>query len=455
MTLSSLEIIGYRGFQTRQKLVLAQPNGKEGGGLTILTGANNSGKSSILECLRAKSGSRPISFTAGARNLQVDEVEIVYKQGETHETIRSVSKGSSETKKDGRIETKVFVLPSRRAFNPYFSKIIWSRDDYVDNSPLPAQRASTLNHFESRLLNILNDPDEFNGLVGKVLGFSPHWTIDQSDQGSYFLKFFNGDHSHSSDGMGEGIVSIFSIVDALYDSGDGDLIVIDEPELSLHPSLQKRLCALLLEFSARRQIVISTHSPYFVSLEALSAGATLARVNTGADGTKVHQLSPDAITAISKLAQGNLNNPHVLGLDARELFFQEDGIILTEGQEDVLLYPVVAGQLDRELPGSLFGWGAGGAHNIQHLCKILEDLGFDKIAALLDYDKVEVASDLRTKFPRFFFGTIPANDVRTKKARKASSEVTGLLNGDLVLRPEYVNEIEKLLDELTVHMRKS
>lgn len=69
--------------------------------------------------------------------------------------------------------------------------------------------------------------------------------------------------------MGEGIVSIFAIVDSLYDSKPGDVIVIDEPELSLHPALQKRVNNLLCRFASDRQIVVSTHSPYFIDLKAL------------------------------------------------------------------------------------------------------------------------------------------------------------------------------------------
>ena len=55
--------------------------------------------------------------------------------------------------------------------------------------------------------------------------------------------------------MGEGIVSIFAIVDSLYDSKKDDVIVIDEPELSLHPALQKRVFSLISEFSKDRQII--------------------------------------------------------------------------------------------------------------------------------------------------------------------------------------------------------
>jgi predicted ATP-dependent endonuclease of OLD family len=284
------------------------------------------------------------------------------------------------------------------------------------------------------------------------LGFEPQWTIDQSDQGQYFLKFFNGEHSHSSDGMGEGIISVFAIVDSLHDATPGDVVVIDEPELSLHPGLQKRVAHLLSQFSKDRQIIISTHSPYFVDLRALAVGGDLARITTSELGTQIHQLSTSAKDAIQRLSDGNLYNPHVFGLDAKELFFQEDCIILTEGQEDVLLYPRIAQQLDAKLSGNFFGWGAGGAGNIVHLCRILKDLGFLKVASLLDGDKRAEAERLSKEFPDYFFDCIPAKDIRTKPARKSTDEVSGLLDEKLTLKGEFADALNELFYRLSKHM---
>lgn len=452
MSLTKLEIWGYRGFTVPRCLEFATPNGSEGSGLTMLTGSNNAGKSSILECLRARAGNQSVSFTTGTRNADVEAVEIKYTVNGKNEFIKSLTKGSSETSKKVDDSFHIFVLPSRRAFNPYFGRNALSREQYLTASSLPPQRSSVLSNFEYRIFNTLKDPAKFNALLKEALGFDPIWTVDQSDQGNYFLKFFNGKHSHSSDGMGEGIISIFAIIDSLYDSKPNDVIVIDEPELSLHPSLQKRLLSLLLRFSKDRQIIVSTHSPYFVNLRALVSGGHLARIESTEDGTQIHQLSEASKNAIRRLSEGNLYNPHVFGLDAREIFFQEDGIILTEGQEDVLLFPKVAQQLNVSLPGNLFGWGAGGASNISHLCSILADLGFKKVAALLDGDKAHELVNLTQDFPEYFFASLPAKDIRTKPPRSATDEVQGLLDENLVLKSEFVEEMTKIFFQLSDHM---
>ena len=72
MLISTLDIIGFRGFAQEQTLHFAQPNGAVGSGLTIIVGPNNGGKSTIVESLRALStsfnASDPIRFSEGKRN---------------------------------------------------------------------------------------------------------------------------------------------------------------------------------------------------------------------------------------------------------------------------------------------------------------------------------------------------------------------------------------------------
>jgi len=449
MTLKFIEIFGYRGFKENARLDFAAPNGNSGSGLTILTGPNNSGKSSVLECLRTRSGHENVSFTSGTRNSSIESVEIKFHTNNGVEILKSLTRGSSETVReniDPMVE--IFVLPSRRTFPPYFGRQTLNRREYLNNSALPPQRAAMLNNFAFRLFNIHKAPQKFNELLKEALGFEAKWTLDLSDQGQHFVKFFNGEHTHSSDGMGEGIVSIFSILDSLYDSSPGNVIVIDEPELSLHPSLQKRLKGILLRYAKDRQIIISTHSPYFVDVQAIAMGAHLARIVTTQNGTKIHQLSSESKDIILALAKNNLHNPHIFGLDARELFFLEERVILTEGQEDVMLFPTIFDQLEVPSPGNFFGWGAGGASNVIKLCTILKDLGFSKVAALFDGDKTEEAQRCRQKFPEYYFSCIPAKDIRNKKARKATEKIEGLLDDNYVVKGEFFIEAKAIAWEL-------
>ena len=55
------------------------------------------------------------------------------------------------------------------------------------------------------------------------------------------------------------------------------------------------------------------------------------------------------MTDIRKLR--DFTNPHVLGLNASEVFFLRDRVILVEGQEDVACYRSMASQLKMDLGG--------------------------------------------------------------------------------------------------------
>ena len=315
MNFSNITIFGYRGFEVEQEIQLAIPNGSYGSGLTVLVGPNNSGKSTIVESFRAMSQRNTPSFTEGKRNRNSgDIVSIKIRDTENNELeLRTVERGGSEST---RIENgisdndiRIFTLPSRRAFSPYFSKGAQTREVYIVNSTLPAIRGQEMPNFYTRLFNIISP--------------LPSWYIEQDDSGQYYLKFNYQGHAHNSDGLGEGIVSIFSIVDALYDSESGDTIVIDEPELSLHPSLQKKLLRVLCEFSEDRQIVISTHSPFLIEWESVINGGEICRAVKKNGRINVYRLSDDSKTNIRGLLT-NLNNPHILGLDAKEIFFLDE-----------------------------------------------------------------------------------------------------------------------------------
>lgn len=426
MSLQKLELVGLRGFATQQELSFAIPNGNPGSGLTTLVGPNNGGKSTVVEALRALAASspqdpsQPQSFTEGRRNKRADDritIRATNVDGGVG-GLRTVESGGSETEwHPSTVDERIFVLPSRRYFNPSFMKSTLTRDRYISYYGLPLTRGAPLEQFGARLFQVQQNRAAFDAEVGKVIRPVPKWTIDQQDLGQYYLKLETSGQYHSSEGMGEGLVSLLIIVDALYDSTPDDVIVIDEPELSLHPSLQRRLSALLGEYAADRQIVIATHSPYFVGFDALLNGARIARLHLEDGSSAISTLSELTVKRLSRFLN-NYNNPHVLGLDAREAFFLEDEVILVEGQEDVVFYKRIADQLDIQIEGNFFGWGVGGADNMRVIAALLDELGFEKVVGLLDGNRASLLPKLREEFPQYQFHAIPADDIRTKRLRQ-------------------------------------
>lgn len=473
-----LSVEGYRGFQHAQTLNLARPNGQPGSGLTIIVGANSSGKSTVVEAMHyfsmAIAGS-PISFPTFSRNSILDSVTLTL-ESERYGTLEvcSSTRGASIT--DVSIPNvwsgatgapEVLVTPSRRSFSPLFPDMGMSASNWYQYSNGPA-RGAQRDEFTGRLTAIAQDPKmraEFNQILERVVGRPTEWTIDEISLGQRYLKLRVGEQGfHNSEGMGEGLLSLFFIVVALLDSTPGSVVAIDEPELSLHPQLVRRLQKVFSDFGKDRQIIIATHSPLLLDWADIDNGASVARVHKSENMSKISQANPHSLKAVAKNSgMRDLNQPHTLGSEAKESFFFEDHILLLEGQEDVVYLPRALESLElRQIP-NIFGWGSGGAEKMPPLAALLAELGFEKIAALLDGDHnqgtLDALKTLNDIGPQVLAVAHPAPDIRSKKAKVLADgnqrpEIVGLLakDGKTVLHQfengfrETMSQIYEFLD---------
>ena len=186
-------------------------------------------------------------------------------------------------------------------------------------------------------------------------------------------------------------------------------------------------------------------------------GAEVARVHKTEGTSTISQLNRETTQDIEGFLT-DTNNPHTLNLNARETFFKADGVILVEGQEDVVYYPKVLHQLavGSQISGEqaftveerLFGWGAGGADKMAVIVAILSDLGFRKVAGIVDSNRDDLIPKLKERYPNYRFLAIPADDVRTKKERPTRPATSGLLDGDGKLRPEFVTDLRALFQSI-------
>lgn len=458
MIYSKIEILGLRGFSNKQTLTFGIPNGNIGSGLSVIVGPNNSGKSTIYEAFRAVSSNIPPGFSSGQRNKNAEskiQISITRSDDSVLSLVTSKISGGSETQFEPvpTAENKLnfFTLPSRRGFQPFFSKDTWTRQQYTDNTSFTPVRSIQHDHFFRRLFKIQSEQetfDSYNAILAKVLGHIPVWCIELSDTQQHFLKFDNNGSAHNSDGSGEGLLSVFTITDALYDSKPEDLIFIDEPELSLHPSLQKKLLNLILEYATDRQIIISTHSPYFISWDSLENKGRIARTVKENNGTKIYELQQKNADGILSLLN-DLNNPHTLGLDAKEVFFLDDNVILVEGQEDVIFLNKILELTGKNLIGTFYGWGIGGAEKVEKVLAMLTDLGFKRVSVIFDNNKRDKIPALEEKYPAYFFTNIPTDDVRDKPDKN----IEGLIDhGGKNIKEQYLNDIDKLCNDINNYL---
>ncbi len=399
--IKSLSCTGFRGFANGQRLELAVPNGRRGSGLTVLVGPNGGGKSTLVECFELISKGMSEFGTRQKNRLSGRKVVIEVEDVDGRKGVWSYTDGVGKSVWEGNFERPAVHY-------------LWARRE------LGLRRLT-----ESFKLD-----KEFNEVFYRVLGKK--------------LDFILPDR------LGEGTFSLLLIVDALFRAQEREIIVIDEPELSLHPQLQNRLLDEIMEVSRRVQVVISTHSANLLSIESAVNEGQIARVHEE-NGKSVISCIDERCREYLRSFSNDVYNPHTMGLDAKGCFFAEDGLVITEGQEDVMLIPKVLEQLGIEQGIQFFGFGAGGASNIRQIAHILNCLGFLYVGALFDGDKEEEFLKFKEEYKDFKgyqAWLLPADDIRDKCAVEKSAK-RGLLNEDFIINKEFdIEQIRGLFNEI-------
>lgn len=97
-----------------------------------------------------------------------------------------------------------------------------------------------------------------------TLDFMRNW---KPFKGGFFAETKTNNQQIPISMLGAGYEMIFSLIYSYYLSGQSGkqlIVLIDEPELHMHPSLQKSFVDFLLEISKNAQIILTSHSPLLI-----------------------------------------------------------------------------------------------------------------------------------------------------------------------------------------------
>lgn len=414
MNYSKFTIKNFRCFTEEQTLQLAQPEiGKTGSGITYIVGANNSGKTTIIESLWIKKGHY---LNDSERKAELPEFKLYSTDTTLKKTVRLLRANAYLfiEEPDRANDTELFeIVSSRRHWESVANGTDTSNNivagSAIGGNPRTQQNVQTaifLKAIESDSTKYTN----FTNLVKRVIPEFTDWAVGFENQP--YIKYISSDGTnHKADFLGDGVISIIRILAHLFEDRNTGLI-IDEPELSLHPLAQKRLIKLIAEYAQKRQIIISTHSPYFVSWEYITNGAKLNRITkVGDTNSKIFTL--DDPTKYSSLVNGaNWQQPFLMDEVAKEIFFANDKILFLEGQEDV-------GLLRNEFHDTdihLFGYGVRGCSNFKFALPMAKDLGFEKVGAIIDKGTNEdlILAELTPLFNNYKIIQWNKSDIRDK-----------------------------------------
>lgn len=426
--IKSLTISNFMGFGNQKQTVKfgIPEKDKLGSGLTIIAGANNSGKTSIIEALLKCCNYKSTSFNNSELRSTSNEptLELVTKNKETFIFSNTKNNLSKIIVSDGKNEANNSYSPFKAA--SLTSRRYWATSTLKDIPRIKAGTHPASTSYASYNGNIRNpNVDILAEFIGKIIDNEGHskkfydiiktmvkdfkdLRIERED-GRTFLTYTLGDRQHKASSMGDGIISLLSICIYLLEDeievelpiGDGaistphvtgyNILIIDEPENSLHPAVQKALISNLAKIAKKKQVILVTHSPHFIRWQDLSNGASFVRTSLDKDhNTIVSHLHKDPeenkkVNHYSKLLKDNCKQPYFLDVVAKEIFFY-DKVLLVEGQEDVGLIKrwLTEEYKDSIIPFEIFGYGAGGVDNIPKFADMALDLGVKKIGILTD-----------------------------------------------------------------------
>lgn len=123
-----------------------------------------------------------------------------------------------------------------------------------------------LDNLPARLAALKRNPGVKRRLVELVRELAPRFDdFDVIPEGGLLtLRLTEDDLSFPARRLSDGTLRYLCLLAILVDPAPPPFIVIEEPELGLHPDIHARLAGLLLEASERTQLVVTTHSDVLV-----------------------------------------------------------------------------------------------------------------------------------------------------------------------------------------------
>lgn len=148
----------------------------------------------------------------------------------------------------------------------------------------------------ARLMTLKRDPQTKRRLLSLLSEVAPNFTdLEVAPEGGRLqLYLTEGSRNIPAHRLSDGTLRYLALLAILVDPGEARLVVIEEPELGLHPDVFPILRDLLVEASSRFQLIVTTHSTQLV--DAMTEQPEVVLVCDKPEATtKIKRLDPEEI----------------------------------------------------------------------------------------------------------------------------------------------------------------
>lgn len=241
--------------------------------ITVILGANGSGKSTLL---RAIKDSLPSVYVEGGRTITINDVVQLTRQNfndyQNYDATLVRYKQKRKEKLVDRIFDAIMVLIQRdQTIKDTHSDAVvrWVDEGKKGDPPIREQPP---------LENLF---DQYNEVFPHI-----HLSYNKKN-GQVTVMNDNAPEPYGPSGLSDGEKQVFSLLaDMLQLEDEYNIVVVDEPELNLHPELAERLWALLESEYQSKHFLYATHSIQFALRSHVDALYVIS-----SDPSKIRKLS--------------------------------------------------------------------------------------------------------------------------------------------------------------------
>jgi hypothetical protein len=182
------------------------------------------------------------------------------------------------------------------------------------------------------------------------------------------------------------------------------LVVVDEPELHLHPKWQRTLLSIFVKLSEAtgNQFLIATHSPTFISPQSIQY---VSRVSSVEQKSQIRRLNSSSLPEAKHLL-------NIINSQNNERLFFADAVVLVEGISDRLVFQRILDERSKDRAAKpvievveVGGKGFFGAYQkLLDACHIpfsliadrdyIEQIGSEKLKGLFKLNTKEIKEDV-------------------------------------------------------------